>query len=54
MNVELENIKEKNSKKKKHYSEPKVTALGAMQRLTLGGSNPDADSGPGVGPGDQN
>lgn len=55
MDKELECLQEKNEnieisfEKKKHYSEPSVTALGSMQRLTLGGSTPVIDSGGGPG-----
>lgn len=55
MDKELESVQEKNesiqisAEKKKHYSEPCVTALGSMQRLTLGGSTPTPDSGGGPG-----
>lgn len=56
MNKKLESFQEQNEnihisfEKKKQYSEPSVTALGSMQKITLGGSTANPDSGQGPGP----
>ncbi len=41
-----------NREEKKSYSEPIVSKLGSMQKVTLGGSDltPDSENGPGIDP----